>query len=30
MARDVGVRPSTPIAVGAQRFIDWYREYYRS
>jgi UDP-glucuronate 4-epimerase len=28
LARDVGFRPSTPIEVGVQRFVDWYREYY--
>jgi UDP-glucuronate 4-epimerase len=26
--RDVGFRPSTPIDVGVQRFVEWYREYY--
>jgi UDP-glucuronate 4-epimerase len=25
----VGFRPSTPIETGVQRFIDWYRQYYR-
>jgi UDP-glucuronate 4-epimerase len=25
----VGYRPSTPIAEGIQRFVDWYRSYYR-
>jgi UDP-glucuronate 4-epimerase len=25
---DVGFRPSTPIAVGARRFVDWYRDYH--
>lgn len=24
----VGFRPSTPIEIGVQRFVDWYREYY--
>ena len=24
----VGYRPSTPIEVGIQRFVAWYREYY--
>ena len=28
LVRDVGFRPSTPIEVGVQRFVDWYREYY--
>jgi UDP-glucuronate 4-epimerase len=25
---DVGFTPSTPIEVGMERFIDWYRQYY--
>ena len=25
----VGFKPSTPVEVGVQRFVDWYREYYR-
>lgn len=25
---DVGFRPDTPINVGIQRFVDWYREYH--
>ncbi|MCU0897891.1 MAG: NAD-dependent epimerase [Burkholderiales bacterium] len=25
----VGFRPSTPLAVGVQRFVDWYREFYK-
>ena len=29
LARDVGFRPDTPIAVGIARFVDWYRSYYR-
>jgi UDP-glucuronate 4-epimerase len=28
LVRDVGFRPSTPIDVGVQRFVDWYREHY--
>lgn len=28
LARDVGFRPSTPLAVGVGRFVDWYREHY--
>lgn len=24
-----GTRPSTPLAAGVGRFVDWYREYYR-
>ena len=28
LTRDVGFRPGTPIEVGVERFIAWYREYY--
>jgi UDP-glucuronate 4-epimerase len=28
LARDVGFTPSTPIEVGLQRFVDWYRGYF--
>lgn len=28
LGADVGFRPSTPIEVGLQRFVAWYREYY--
>jgi UDP-glucuronate 4-epimerase len=28
LARDVGFRPNTPIEVGVERFVAWYREYY--
>jgi UDP-glucuronate 4-epimerase len=28
LARDVGFAPSTPIDVGIQRFVEWYRGYY--
>ena len=28
LSRDVGFTPSTPIEVGVQRFVDWYREFY--
>ena len=27
LIRDVGFKPSTPIAEGVRRFVDWYREY---
>jgi UDP-glucuronate 4-epimerase len=27
---DVDFKPATPIEVGIQRFVDWYREYYGS
>ena len=29
LERAVGFRPSTPLAVGVQRFVDWYREFYK-
>ena len=29
LERDVGFHPGTPIETGIQRFVDWYREYYR-
>jgi UDP-glucuronate 4-epimerase len=29
LARDVDFAPSTPIEVGVQRFVQWYREFYR-
>ncbi|MDX2099846.1 MAG: NAD-dependent epimerase [Leptolyngbyaceae cyanobacterium bins.59] len=28
LVREVGFRPDTPIEVGVQRFVDWYRSYY--
>lgn len=28
LVRDVDFRPNTPIEVGIQRFVDWYRSYY--
>lgn len=28
LIRDVGFKPSTPIATGIARFVAWYREYY--
>ncbi|MGM0574769.1 MAG: SDR family NAD(P)-dependent oxidoreductase [Myxococcota bacterium] len=28
LARDVGYRPGTPLEVGVQRFVSWYRSYY--
>ena len=28
LVRDVGFRPNTPIEVGIQRFVDWYKSYY--
>jgi len=29
LVRDVGFKPSTPIEVGIERFVKWYRSYYR-
>jgi UDP-glucuronate 4-epimerase len=29
LMRDVGFKPSTPIEEGVERFVEWYREYYR-
>jgi len=29
LVRDVGFKPSTPIEVGIERFVTWYRSYYR-
>jgi UDP-glucuronate 4-epimerase len=29
LTRDVGFQPATPIEVGVERFVAWYREYYR-
>ena len=28
LVRDVGFKPSTPIEVGIERFVQWYRSYY--
>jgi UDP-glucuronate 4-epimerase len=29
LEHDIGFRPATPLEVGIERFVDWYREYYR-
>ena len=29
LARDVGFRPDTPVEIGIERFVKWYREYYK-
>ena len=29
LVRDTGFQPDTPIETGVQRFVDWYRGYYR-
>ena len=28
LSRDVGFRPQTPVEVGIERFVTWYRKYY--
>jgi len=28
LVADIGYQPSTPVAVGVARFVDWYRSYY--
>jgi UDP-glucuronate 4-epimerase len=25
----IGYKPSTPVAVGVARFVDWYRDHYQ-
>jgi UDP-glucuronate 4-epimerase len=30
LQRDTGYSPSTPVEVGVRRFVDWYREFYRT
>jgi len=30
LERDTGFRPTTSLAEGVRRFVDWYREYYRA
>jgi UDP-glucuronate 4-epimerase len=29
LIRDVGFAPNTPLADGIERFVAWYRDYYR-
>jgi len=29
LERDAGYRPGTPVEVGVQRFVEWYRKYYK-
>jgi UDP-glucuronate 4-epimerase len=29
LTRDVGFKPATPIEVGIERFVEWYRGYYK-
>ena len=28
LARDTGLKPSAPIAIGIERYVDWYRSHY--
>lgn len=30
LRRDVGFAPATPLAEGLRRFVDWYRDYFRT
>jgi len=30
LVRDTGYSPSTPIETGIGRFVDWYRDFYKS
>jgi UDP-glucuronate 4-epimerase len=30
LSRDIGFRPQTPLDEGIRRFVDWFREYYRT
>ncbi|MBO9661995.1 NAD-dependent epimerase [Dokdonella sp.] len=30
LSRDTGYSPATPVEVGVGRFVDWYREFYRT
>jgi UDP-glucuronate 4-epimerase len=29
LAKEVGFSPHTPIEIGVERFVRWYREFYR-
>ncbi len=29
LARDIGFRPQTPLETGIERFVEWYRSYYK-
>ena len=29
LVKDVGFKPNTPIEVGVERFVSWYRSYYQ-
>ena len=28
LVKDVGFKPNTPIEIGIERFVKWYRSYY--
>ena len=30
LVRDVGYKPATPVETGVKRFVEWYRDYYRT
>ncbi|SDD66597.1 NAD-dependent epimerase [Aquimonas voraii] len=30
LMRDTGYSPETPVEIGIQRFVDWYRDFYRA
>jgi len=30
LVADIGFQPKTPIELGVQRFVDWYRDFYRA
>ncbi|MEL6351761.1 MAG: capsular biosynthesis protein CpsI, partial [Cyanobacteria bacterium J06627_28] len=30
LMNDVGFKPSTPLSVGIQKFVDWYKGYYNA
>jgi len=29
LMNDVGFKPSTPLSIGIQKFVDWYQDYYK-
>jgi UDP-glucuronate 4-epimerase len=29
LVQDVGFKPATPIEEGVERFVKWYRDYYK-
>jgi len=30
LSRDAGFKPSTPIELGIPRFVEWYRDFYKT